>query len=96
MSLRLGEQVDAATVEIDLAFVRLKQPHHVFEHHALAAAAGADDHQTLALLDLEIDAVEHDLAAEALGDVSELDERPGWGGGFPAPRGRGSSSEYAS
>ena len=49
----------------------------MLEHDALAAAAGADDDDAFAPLDLQAHAIEHDQMSKSLFDVLELDKRIG-------------------
>ncbi len=53
-------------VKKDFAAVGPEKSDDVLEHHALAAAAGAEHDERLALFDRQIDLVQHDEVAEAL------------------------------
>ena len=57
--------------------VRADQPEEVPEEHRLAAAGPPDDDHQLGRRDLEVDAAEHRLAAEALAERLDPD-RGGW------------------
>ena len=52
----------------------------MLEQHALAAARGAEQRDGLAVLDHEVDAVQHHLLAESLADAMEFNHgcRPRW------------------
>ena len=73
-NLGLGQRINSDAVVIDLAIVRAKQADDVLEHNALAAAAGADDDQRMPLVNVQIDAVQHDESAEALVEVAKPDD----------------------
>ena len=53
----------------------MDEPDDVLEEHALAGARGPEQRHGLALLDREVDAVEHHLLAEPLPHLPELDHQ---------------------
>ena len=57
----------------DAAAVGLEEAHDLMQRHRLAHAAAAQDAHGLAGHNVEADAIEHDIAAERLVDVLELD-----------------------
>ena len=59
----------------DLAAVGFEQAHDVLDDDRLAGAAGADEHGGPARVDRQVDAAQHALAAEALVDADQLDDR---------------------
>ena len=67
---RRAATADMAAVDDDLARIDRLQAVDAPEKRALAGAGPADDGDDLALLDVEIDAVEDDVAAVALRDVA--------------------------
>jgi hypothetical protein len=74
------EVVDDLAVDQDLAAGDLLQPRQHAQQRALAAAAGAHQHDELAVSDGELDAVDDlDLAAVGLEHLPELDRCHGWG-----------------
>src|SRR3546814_1774638 len=62
-----------ASVDPDAALVRPDQAQDAFQHHRLAGAGAADHDEALARAELEVDALEHALGAEALRDALKLD-----------------------
>ncbi len=71
LAIRLPRDLHA--LDADRARHRLLQAEHRAQQHRLAAARAADDAEHLARLDVEVEAVMHDLAAEAVDDAA----RPG-------------------
>ena len=63
------EPVDALAGEPDLPVVRRVELHDAVEHRGLAGAVRADDRMDRAVLNLELEAVDGDQAAEALGHL---------------------------
>ena len=61
VSSRLRERRQVDAVDATRAGVGPHEPDHVLEHHALAGARAADDHQRLAGEHVEVDGVEHHL-----------------------------------
>ena len=57
------------------AAVGLQQADEVFQQHALAGAAAADDGEHFARHDVEVHAAQHDLSAEALVQPLGADDR---------------------
>ena len=78
------EPRDVAFADQDRALVDGLEPCDAAQERALAAARGADDHEQLSGLRLEIDSVERDDLAEALRELSHDD--PGHRPSHPAPR----------
>ena len=64
---------DLLAVDLDRALVGRHQANHVLEKHALAGAAAPHHHDALSLADVEIDAIEHLLGAETLGEPTDPD-----------------------
>src|SRR5256885_10790957 len=64
-----------AAVNDDVAGIRLQQPHHMLEGHALPRAGIADDDRRLAVLDAQRESLEHGAAVERLAQVLKLDHR---------------------
>src|SRR5205807_9521158 len=64
--LPLAEADDVFAVDPDLAGIGLHQSDEMFQEHALATAAPANDHQRLAPRDLQIDAAKNFLLSERL------------------------------
>ena len=62
-------------IDEDLALVGPEDAEHAFDHHRFAGARAADHHQRFPGIQGQVDAVEHDLAAEALLDAPEFDLR---------------------
>ena len=60
-------------IDQDLAAVWTQQAQDAFQQDGLAAAGAADDDDALALLDLQIDALQHLLAAEGLAQALDDD-----------------------
>ena len=56
----------------DLAGIRLDDAGDEAQQHGLAGAGGAEEHEGLAVGDIERQVVEHGLALVALGDVLQL------------------------
>ena len=66
---------DLLALEEDPARVDRLEQVHASQQRALAAATGADDDEHLAGVDLQVDAVEDDEIAEALGHLLEANHR---------------------
>src|SRR4029077_5028177 len=66
---------DLLALEEDAAALDRLQQVDAAEQGALAAAAGADDDDHLAPLHIEVDAVQHEVVAEALAHALEPDAR---------------------
>ena len=86
-----GRDVDALprdllTLEEDPAFLDRLEEVDAAQQRALAASARADHDEHLAGGDLEVDAVEDEVVAEALADAFELDDRPEATVGWPGRR----------
>ena len=64
---------DVLAVDPDVAGVGLEQAHEVLHQHRLALPRAADDDVDLAALDVEIDALQHLVRAEALLDAADAD-----------------------
>jgi hypothetical protein len=64
-----GEIVDALAADVDVAGGGHFQAGDHAEHGGLAAAAGAEEGDQLAVLDGQVDVLDGDHVAEALGDV---------------------------
>src|SRR3546814_7246929 len=58
-------------VDLDAARVRRQQAQDAFQHHRLAGARPADDHQRFAFAHVEIDAVEDMLRPERLLEAAD-------------------------
>src|SRR5271166_6625097 len=87
--LAFGEGDDALAVDDDIALIRFHEADDVLEQDALATAAAADDDQSLAGGDVEIEALEHLLIAKLLPEVADGDERRARLGGGRFPGGAG-------
>ena len=59
MAVKMRHQL---AVDENLAGIGAQNAEHAFDHHRFAGAGPADHHQRLAVVDLEIDAVEHHFA----------------------------------
>ena len=69
---RLGADADdRAAVDLDVAGIGLVHAGDQAQQDRLAGAGSAEDHDRLAALDAERDALEHRLLAESLGDLVE-------------------------
>jgi hypothetical protein len=69
----------AIAVNADLAGIDLLKPIYAAQKGGFAAARGSDQADHLMLLDLEGEARQHLVRAEALVDIADLDERhDGW------------------
>ena len=87
-ALVAGQRQDILAVDLDAAGVGLDQAEDAFQQHRLAGAGAADHHHGGARHDVEVDAVEHELVAEALcrlrrrifGVVSVMQWVMPWGG----------------
>ena len=62
-------------MEENLAGIRLKESNNVFEEHAFAHAALADDGGDLSLKNAEVGSLQNLEGSESLIDVFELDKR---------------------
>src|SRR6185437_5688223 len=71
LARRQGSDLDA--VNLDGAGIRLHQAEDTFDRHRFAGAGAADDDEALALLQVEIDAVEHNLRAEGFLEAANGD-----------------------
>ena len=60
--LALAQSDDILTIDPDFALVRLHQSDEIFQEHALASAAPADDDERLACPDAQIDPAQNFLA----------------------------------
>src|SRR5690242_18768821 len=80
--------VDPLSVEADLAVAWRHEPRDDAERRGLSAPAGPKKGDELAATDLQRKAVEHDLAAIALGD-RHLESIDGIGHSLPRIRARG-------
>src|SRR6266851_5100749 len=67
------EQRHMQPVNDHVARVGLDEADDVLEQNALANAGGAEERHRLAVLDQEVDAVEHHVVQEPLGEMLELD-----------------------
>ena len=86
--LALGERHEVDAGEGDAAGVGLLEAVELAQGDALAAPRAAEDDQALAGPDVELEAVEHALAAIALGEVADAkDGLVGGGGGDGGWRG---------
>ena len=72
VELEVAHRHDVLAVDEDLAAVRLEQPDQVLHQHRLPRARPADDHVDLAALDLQVDAAQHLVLAEALVQAADL------------------------
>src|SRR5207247_7093186 len=70
-----GQPRDLLVVHQHAAGVGPQQADEMLEEDGLAAAAAPDDHGDRARRDLEVDAPQHGLPAEALGQSLDLDHR---------------------
>src|SRR6056297_803808 len=61
--------------EPDTARLRPAQPHDGAQEHRLAGARAAHHAQHLAALDVEVEIVVHDMAAELVADTAQRDDR---------------------
>jgi len=74
---RLGGQVGhVAFVQEDLALVGVRQAGDDVEHGGLAAAAGAEQHEELAVLDLQRNVIDDYLLAVSFGHTFQDDRHP--------------------
>ena len=71
--LRAAHLAERAAVDEDLARVGPHEAEDVLDHHALAGAGRAEDHRCGALGNLQVDALEHRVGAEALVEILGLD-----------------------
>jgi hypothetical protein len=62
-------------VDRDRAVVGLHQAEDAFQQHRLAGARAADHHHRFARRDVEVDAAQHLLRSEGLGDAAQRDLR---------------------
>ena len=69
--------VDARAADADLAFGDVLQPGDHAQQRALAAARRPDQHDELAILDRQVDAVQHRHDAEILAHIADVDRRHG-------------------
>ena len=69
----VGQSHRLLAVDQDRAGVGLHQTQDALQQHRLAGARAADHHHGFAGLDVEVDAAQHLLGAERLGDAGELD-----------------------
>ena len=68
---------DFLAVDADRAAVGDQQAEHALDQDGLARPGTADHHQRLARYEIEVDALEHLLRAEALGQPADRDLRHG-------------------
>src|SRR5438094_1705700 len=64
---------DPLTADEDLAAIRMFQPGNDSQERRLAATGGPDDHQELAVGDLQVDVGDGRATAEAFGDADQFD-----------------------
>ena len=65
LAARAAQLDHLLAVDLDGAAVGLHQPEDAFQRHRLAGAGAADDHHRIRHGDLEVDAIQHALRAEA-------------------------------
>src|SRR2546425_2901542 len=70
------EQRHVQAVHDHVARVGLDEADDVLEQHALAHAGGAEQRHGAAVVHLEVDAVQHHVVQEPLGEALELDHQP--------------------
>ena len=72
-ALARAQEGDIPAVQCDAPVVDAGEAGHAAQQGALAAAARSEQHEELALADLQRDAVDDGHATVALGDLFELD-----------------------
>ena len=71
LAVAAGARADRLAVELDDAGVRQLHEVEAAQQRALARAGRAEDGDALALRDVEVDAAQHLVAAEALGEAAD-------------------------
>ena len=89
---RRMQLVDAPAVDADLARGDRLQPGDGVEQRRLAAAGRADEDEEAALLDREVDALQHVDGAEALLEIVDFEERHALSPSPRRPSGRARNS----